>query len=66
MVFAAGVRAQLRESETNMTHEGIVKNGTIVLENGIRLQEGTRVKVTVEQALPAWIAASAVRHGFPW
>ena len=31
-----------------MVIEGIVQNGTIVLENGVTLPEGTRVKVVAE------------------
>jgi hypothetical protein len=35
-----------------MTLEGIVQNGTIVLENGARLANGTRVRIIVPDEAP--------------
>jgi hypothetical protein len=34
-----------------MVLDGIVQNGTIVLQEGVSLPEGTRVKVSVEASL---------------
>ncbi len=37
-----------------MEYEGTVKNGVVVLENGDKLPEGTRVKVQPVGELPTW------------
>jgi hypothetical protein len=48
-----------REAEMNKILEGVVQNGMIVLKNGVRLPEGTPVKVSIEPtAANAGIAAN--------
>jgi hypothetical protein len=45
------------ERENDMTLDGIVQNGTIVLNDGATLPEGTPVKVTINQNRQASKAA---------
>jgi hypothetical protein len=49
-----------RKKEKPMTYHGHVKNGTVVLENGAVLPDGTEVRVEVVAHRPADAAGSSL------